>query len=144
MTKPDLFDLTRFTEAQEAVYAAVLAELRDGRKRTHWMWYIFPQVDGLGVSSTAKYYAIKNIEEARQYLAHPVLGVRLRECAEVLLAVEGRSASEIFGFPDDLKLKSSMTLFAHVSGDSDSVFVRVLDKYFHGEPDSKTIELLEK
>ncbi|MBN2004362.1 MAG: DUF1810 domain-containing protein [Anaerolineae bacterium] len=142
MTKSDSYDLTRFTTAQESVYDTVLAELKDGRKRTHWMWYIFPQVDGLGFSSTSQYYAIKSLEEARQYLAHPVLGARLRECAEALLAVAGRSASDIFGYPDDLKLRSSMTLFARAAGELDSVFARVLDKYFHGEQDGRTMGLL--
>lgn len=137
----DPFKLSRFTEAQENVYGAALGELRDGRKRTHWMWYIFPQIDGLGHSPTSKYYAIKNIEEARQYLQHPVLGRRLLECAEAVLGVEGRSVSEIFGFPDDMKLKSSMTLFASVSA-PDSVFERVLKKYFHGERDTRTLHLL--
>src|SRR5690242_1980431 len=102
----DPFDLARFTSAQEAAYDRALAELRSGDKRSHWMWFIFPQVDGLGFSSTAKHYAIKSIDEAREYLSHPVLGARLRECAEAVLAVKGRSAFEIFGSPDDLKLKS--------------------------------------
>jgi uncharacterized protein (DUF1810 family) len=138
----DPFDLTRFTKAQERVYASVLAELRSGWKRTHWMWFIFPQIDGLGHSSTAKFYAIKNIEEARQYLKHPVLGARLVECSEAVLAVEGRSVAAIFGYPDDMKLKSSMTLFASVAGDPHSVFNSVLDKYFQGERDSRTLQLL--
>lgn len=139
----DPFDLSRFTPAQERIYDRVLAELRSGQKRTHWMWYIFPQIDGLGHSTTTKHYAIKSIEEARQYLNHSVLGTRLLECAEAVLAVEGRSVSEIFGYPDDLKLKSSMTLFETVA-DKRSVFVRVLDKYFHGERDVRTLHLLEK
>jgi uncharacterized protein (DUF1810 family) len=136
-------DLSRFTTAQESIYDSVLAELRNGRKRTHWMWYIFPQLDGLGFSATSKYYAIKSIEEARQYLNHPVLGKRLLECAETVLAVEGRSVAEIFGYPDDLKLKSSMTLFAYVAAPG-SVFARILDKYFNGEQDTLTLQLLEK
>jgi len=139
----DLFDLSRFTKAQEGVYDTALAELKSGQKRSHWMWYIFPQIDGLAHSSTAKYYAIKNIEEARQYLNHPVLGARLVECAEAVLSIEGRSVSQIFGYPDDLKLKSSMTLFASVP-DSNPVFVRVLDKYFSRERDDRTLQLLEK
>ncbi len=139
----DPFDLSRFTSAQEGIYPRVLAELRSGRKRTHWMWYIFPQIDGLGYSTTTKLYAIKSLEEAQRYLAHPVLGTRLRECAEAVLAVEGRTVSEIFGYPDDLKLKSSMTLFASVT-DSDSVFARVLKKYFDGAQDVRTLQLLEK
>jgi uncharacterized protein (DUF1810 family) len=136
------FDLGRFTSAQERIYDRVLAELRIGQKRTHWMWYIFPQIDGLGHSTTAKHYAIKSIEEARQYLNHPVLGPRLVECAETVLNVEGRSISEIFGYPDDLKLKSCMTLFACIA-DPGSVFVRILDKYFRGERDVRTLDLLE-
>ncbi len=139
----DQFDLNRFISAQKNIYAAVLSELRSGQKRSHWMWYIFPQIDGLGYSSTSKYYSIKSMEEARQYLKHPILGSRLVECAEAVLAVEGRSISEIFGYPDDLKLKSSMTLFAYVA-DPDYVFKRILDKYFNGEQDARTLDLLEK
>ena len=139
----DLFDLGRFTSAQEGVYGSVLAELKRGQKRTHWMWFIFPQIDGLAHSTTSKYYAIKSIEEARKYLNHPVLGARLLECAEAVLAVPGRSVSEIFGYPDDLKLKSSMTLFAQAA-DPRSVFVRILDKYFQGEQDVRTLDLLAK
>ena len=139
----DPFDLGRFISAQEAIYDSVLAELRRCQKRTHWMWFIFPQIDGLAHSATSKHYAIKSIGEARQYLNHPVLGARLLECAETVLAVEGRSVSEIFGYPDDLKLKSSMTLFAYVA-DPGSVFVRILDKYFQGERDVRTLDLLEK
>ncbi|MFA6052913.1 MAG: DUF1810 domain-containing protein [Methylobacter sp.] len=137
------FDLSRFTSAQESIYDSVLAELRNGRKRTHWMWYIFPQIDGLGRSTTAKHYAIKSMEEARQYLNHPVLGKRLLECAEAVFAIEGRSVSEIFGYPDNLKLKSSMTLFECVTAPC-SMFSRVLDKYFNGERDTLTLQLLEK
>jgi uncharacterized protein (DUF1810 family) len=139
----DPFDLDRFISAQEGIYDSVLAELRRGQKRTHWMWFVFPQIDGLAHSATSKYYAIKSIEEARQYSNHPILGARLLECAEAVLAVEGRSVSEIFGYPDDLKLKSSMTLFAYVA-DPRSVFVRILDKYFQGERDVRTLDLLEK
>ncbi len=135
------FDLGRFISAQESVYGRVLQELKSGRKRTHWMWYIFPQVDGLGYSAISKHYAIKSVEEARAYLNHPVLGARLSECANAVLASEGRSASDIFGYPDDLKLKSSMTLFASIAG-PDSIFGRVLDKYFHGERDARTLLLL--
>jgi uncharacterized protein (DUF1810 family) len=139
--REDPFDLSRFISAQDEVYSHVLAELKNGTKRTHWMWYIFPQLDGLGYSSTAKYYAIKSIEEAREYLKHPVLGSRLVECAEAVFTIHGRSVSEIFGYPDDLKLKSSMTLFASVAYPG-SIFVRVLDKYFHGERDVQTLQLL--
>jgi uncharacterized protein (DUF1810 family) len=139
----DPFDLGRFTSAQERVYETVLAELRCGWKRSHWMWYIFPQIAGLGHSSTSKHYAIKSIEEAQAYLNHPILGARLVECAEAVLAVQGRSVSQIFGYPDDMKLKSSMTLFAAVAEDPHSVFVRVLEKYFHGEQDGMTLHQLK-
>jgi uncharacterized protein (DUF1810 family) len=141
--RDDPFDLSRFISAQDRVYDRVLAELRSGHKRTHWMWYIFPQIDGLGHSATTKHYAIKSLEEAREYLHHPLLGTRLLECAEAILAIEGRSASAIFAYPDDLKLQSSMTLFACVA-DPGSVFVQVLDKYFQGERDVSTLQLLEK
>ncbi len=137
----DPFDLARFTRAQDDTYDRALAEIRSGRKRSHWIWFIFPQIDGLGSSSTTRHYAIKSAEEARCYLEHPVLGTRLKECAEAVLAVEGRSVSEIFGYPDDLKLKSSMTLFAAVS-DPGSVFARVLDQYYRGESDARTLQLL--
>ena len=137
----DPFNLSRFVTAQRAIYERVLKELGSGRKISHWMWFIFPQIDGLGESATTKYYSIKTAEEARQYLDHPILGARLVKCAETVLAVEGRSASEIFGFPDDMKLKSSMTLFASVA-DSNPVFARVIDKYFNGEKDQKTLDLL--
>ena len=141
--RDDPFDLSRFTKAQENIYDSVLAELRSGQKRTHWMWFIFPQIDGLAYSATSKHYAIKSLEEARQYLNHPVLGTRLSECAETVLAIEGRSISEIFGYPDDLKLRSSMTLFASLT-DPRSVFVRILDKYFYGKQDVRTLDLLGK
>ncbi len=137
----DPFDLERFVSAQESSYAQALRELKSGQKRSHWMWFIFPQIDGLGFSATARHYAIKSEAEARHYLNHPVLGKRLVECAGTLLLLTGQSASEIFGYPDDLKLRSSMTLFAHVS-DPDSVFARVIDKYFGGIGDTKTLALL--
>lgn len=137
----DPFDLNRFVEAQEDIYDDALAELRAGRKRSHWMWFIFPQFEGLGFSATSHHFAIHSAAEARAYLAHPVLGPRLVECAEAVLAVAGRSAREIFGSPDDLKLRSSATLFASVSPDG-SVFHRLLDKYFDGTPDQRTLELL--
>jgi uncharacterized protein (DUF1810 family) len=137
----DPFDLARFTSAQATVYDRALAEVRSGRKRSHWMWFIFPQIDGLGFSSTAKHYAIKSAEEARQYLMHPVLGARLRECTEAVLAVSGRTASQIFGSPDDLKLRSCMTLFESVA-DANPVFGAVLDKYYGGERDARTLEIL--
>jgi uncharacterized protein (DUF1810 family) len=138
----DPFELSRFYRAQDSVYANVLTELKAGHKRTHWMWYIFPQIDGLGFSPTAQYYAIKSIAEARQYLDHPALGTRLLECCHLVLATEGRSISQILGYPDDLKLKSSMTLFACVA-DPPSVFDRILGKYFLGERDIRTLHILE-
>lgn len=139
----DRFVLNRFVQAQEEVYPQALSEIKLGRKRSHWMWFIFPQIDGLGYSSTANFYAIKGKDEAKAYLDHPLLGKRLRECAEGLLKIEGKSAAEIFGYPDDVKLRSSMTLFASVSP-ADSVFSRVLAQYFQGEPDPKTLELLQQ
>lgn len=140
MTLPDPHFLSRFVQAQEDDYAQALSEIRSGRKQSHWMWYIFPQYDGLGSSATAKHYAIKSLAEAQAYLRHPVLGPRLLECAEAALAVEGRSAAEMFGFPDDMKLRSCATLFALVSP-SGSVFERLLDTYFDGERDDKTVRL---
>lgn len=140
---PDPFNLGRFIQAQDRIYPTALAELKNGNKRTHWMWFIFPQINGLGFSATSQFYAIKSQEEARSYLNHPILGQRLTECAEAVLSVTGRSASDIFGFPDDLKLKSSMTLFAAVS-EPGSVFARVLDAYFGGQRDSKTLSLLDR
>ena len=139
----DSFDLERFTRAQAEIYPQVLAELGDGQKRTHWMWFIFPQIAGLGHSTTAQYYAIRGLAEARQYLDHPVLGPRLDECAEAVLAIQGRSALEIFGSPDNLKLRSCMTLFACIT-EPGSVFMRVLDQYFSGERDLRTLQLLEQ
>jgi uncharacterized protein (DUF1810 family) len=138
----DPHNLNRFVQAQEGDYEQALSEIRSGRKRSHWMWYIFPQFDGLGFSATSRRYAIKSAAEARAYLGHPVLGPRLRECAEAVLRVEGRSAFEIFGSPDDLKLRSCATLFAHVSP-AGSVFERLLAKYYQGERDGKTLRLLE-
>lgn len=137
----DPYDLGRFVAAQEADYARALSELTSGRKRSHWMWYIFPQLDGLGESPMSRRYSIRSLEEARAYLEHPLLGPRLLECMEAVIAVEGKTAREIFGSPDDVKLRSCATLFAcasaghHASG-------RVLDKYFEGVPDRKTLELL--
>jgi uncharacterized protein (DUF1810 family) len=139
----DPFELCRFVQAQENVYDRVLLELQSGRKRSHWMWFVFPQIDGLGLSSTTKYYSIKSAGEARGYLDHPLLGMRLRECAETILALEGVSASTVFGYPDDLKLKSSMTLFAEAAGPQ-SVFSRVLEKFFQGARDERTIQLLRR
>ena len=140
MTDP--FDLTRFTTAQDhdATYERALAELRAGRKSTHWMWFVFPQLAGLGSSAAARRFAISGLDEARAYLAHPVLGPRLREAARALLGVEGRSATQILGRPDDLKLRSSMTLFARAADDPE-VFEAVLDRYYDG-PDPRTLQLL--
>ena len=132
--------LERFTDAQDGVYDAALAELRAGRKRSHWMWFVFPQLDGLGSSPTARRYAIRDLAEARAYLAHPVLGARLREAARAVLAVEGRTAEQIPGYPGDLKLRSSMTLFARAADDP-AVFEAVLERYYDG-PDPRTLDLL--
>ena len=139
----DPFHLSRFVSAQVRDYEIAREELRNDRKRTHWIWYIFPQIDGLGYSANSKFYAIKSKAEAQKYLEHPLLGARLLECANILLKLEGRSASEIFGSPDDLKLKSSMTLFAAVQS-QEPAFARVLDKYFQGKRDITTIELLDQ
>jgi len=136
-------DLERFVTAQEGIYADTLAELRSGRKRTHWMWFIFPQIDGLAMSATSKRYAIRSLAEARAYLDHPILGPRIIECCETLLALEGRSAAEIFGYPDDLKLRSSMTLFS-IADPALAVFHSVLDKYFIGMPDERTIQIVSR
>ena len=140
-TANDPYDLGRFVRAQDADYERALAEIAAGQKRSHWMWYIFPQLEGLGVSPTAKRYAIKSVEEARAYLQHPILGPRLLACGEALCGVEGRTARDILGAPDDLKLRSCATLFACVSSPG-SVFGRLLDKYFGGEPDGRTLQLL--
>ena len=137
----DPYDLARFVAAQDPVYDRVRAELRRGRKASHWMWFVFPQVAGLGSSPTARHFAISGPDEARAYLAHPVLGPRLTECAELAAAVPRGGAAEVFGPPDDLKLRSSMTLFAHVAPD-DPVFAAVLDRYFDGEPDPQTLDRL--
>lgn len=137
----DPYDLNRFISAQEEVYERAIAELRDGLKRSHWMWFIFPQIDGLGHSPTTRHYSIKSLEEARQYLAHPVLGRRLKECAEAVMAVQGQSAADIFGHPDDWKLQSSMTLFELVSVPQ-SVFGRVLDKYYQRKRDTRTLQII--
>ena len=134
-------DLSRFLKAQEHDYEQALREIRSGRKRTHWMWYIFPQIQGLGFSSTAQYYAIRDLEEAKEYLAHPVLGARLKEISSALLDLEGLSASEIFGYPDDLKLRSCMTLF-RMADLNEPIFLEVLEKYYDGEPDFRTVDLV--
>jgi uncharacterized protein (DUF1810 family) len=134
----DADELNRFVDAQQGIYEIALSEIRQGQKRSHWMWFVFPQYAGLGISPTSQRYAIKSLAEAEAYLKDSVLGRRLVECAEALLHIEGRSAQQIFGSPDDMKLKSSATLFAHVSP-SGSVFERVLDKYFRGERDTTTL-----
>ena len=132
--------LERFLSAQEHDYEIALSEIRNGRKQSHWMWYIFPQIQGLGYSSMSQFYAIKDREEAVTYLNHPVLGKRLVEISEVLLNLRENDARKVMGYPDDLKLKSSMTLFYVVSGRA--VFKQVLDKYYFGELDEKTVSLL--
>jgi uncharacterized protein (DUF1810 family) len=137
----DPYDLDRFVRAQEPSYEQALSEIRAGRKRSHWMWYIFPQLAGLGRSPASQEYSIRTLAEAEAYLRHPVLGPRLAECAGAVLAVEGRVAHEIFGSPDDRKLRSCATLFAIVSPPN-SVFHRLLDRYFRGEPDDRTCQLL--
>lgn len=138
----DTHNLQRFVEAQDPVIETVREELRAGRKRTHWMWYVFPQMEGLGRSQMARRYAISSREEAEAYLAHPTLGPRLRECTAIVNAVEGRSANEIFGSPDDLKFRSSMTLFDAVADDP-TPFRTALERYYDDEPDPRTVELLE-
>jgi uncharacterized protein (DUF1810 family) len=135
------YDLERFVRAQEPVYAAVVEELRAGRKRSHWMWFIFPQIAGLGRSDMAQRYAIANDDEAADYLAHPVLGPRLRECAGIVAALNQSDANAIFGSPDDMKFRSSMTLFADTAPD-EAVFQACIDKYFDGEPDPETLARL--
>ena len=132
--------LERFVDAQAPVHGRALAELKAGRKQSHWMWFIFPQIAGLGRSPMAQHYAIQNLAEARAYLNHPVLGARLRECTRAVLDVEGKTAHEIFGSPDHLKFRSSMTLFAHAAPDEE-LFRTALEKYFDGE-DQLTVEKL--
>ncbi len=141
MVGNDPHDLSRFVQAQAEEYDQALSEIRAGRKRSHWMWYIFPQFDGLGVGATSRRYAIKSIAEAETYLRHPVLGSRLKECCEAVSGVEGRTAYDIFGSPDDSKLRSCATLFALVSLPG-SVFERLLGKYFDGVPDQRTLHLV--
>ena len=136
----DPFDLQRFVRAQAPVIDGVLEELCQGRKTSHWMWFVFPQHVALGMSATAQHFGIRSLDEARAYLAHPVLGPRLKQCCGILLDVQGRSAHEIFGSPDDLKLRSCLTLF-ELAEPGDSVFVRCLDKYYGGQRDELTITL---
>ncbi|ORV18444.1 DUF1810 domain-containing protein [Mycobacterium celatum] len=137
----DPFDLQRFVDAQAGVYHTVVEELRAGRKRSHWIWFIFPQIAGLGRSPMAERYAISSLKEARAYLNHDVLGPRLRECTQLVNQIAGRSIGEIFGSPDDLKVRSSMTLFAHATDDNRD-FVELLDKYYDGEEDALTLARL--
>jgi uncharacterized protein (DUF1810 family) len=137
----DSFDLQRFVDAQARMYAQVIAELRAGHKRSHWIWFIFPQIAGLGSSPTAARYAISSLDEARAYLRHELLGPRLHECTRLVNAVQGRSIGEIFGSPDDMKVRSSMTLFARATGDNGD-FVQVLNRYYDGEEDPLTLQRL--
>jgi uncharacterized protein (DUF1810 family) len=141
----DPFDLDRFVAAQDAggSYEHAVAELRNGRKTSHWMWYVFPQIAGLGQSPTSQFYAVSSIDEARAYLAHPVLGPRLRECAEILAGLSGRTAEQVFGGIDAMKLRSAMTLFRHADRD-EPVFGQVLDLYFGGVSDPATERLLSQ
>jgi uncharacterized protein (DUF1810 family) len=135
-------DLKRFLDAQENDFERALAEIKRGRKQSHWMWYIFPQIAGLGSSETSRFYAVKTLAEAELYLAHPVLGARLVEISEALLEIEGKTANQIFGSPDDMKLKSSMTLFGALKN-TNPIFQSVLDKYFNGTNDLRTLQLID-
>ena len=139
---PDPYNLQRFVVAQEPVYAEVLAELRQGSKRSHWMWFVFPQIAGLGRTETARFYAIGSRGEAEAYLKHDVLGRRLEDCTRLVIEVQGRTAQQIFGQPDDLKFRSSMTLFARVAADN-GIFQDALEKYYSGEPDPLTLDRLQ-
>ena len=137
------YNLQRFVEAQEPVYDSVLKELRAGQKRSHWMWYVFPQVRGLGVTAMSQRYAIGSLEEAAAYSEHPILGLRLRECTRLVMDVEGRSAEQIFGHPDNLKFRSCMTLFERSATDN-AIFRDALRKYFGGQPDQLTLDILKQ
>jgi uncharacterized protein (DUF1810 family) len=142
MTADDRFDLQRFITAQEPVFETVLAELRAGRKRSHWMWFVFPQLAGLGRSSTARFYGIGSVDEARAYLAHPVLARRLDLCTRIVLASDNSSLHAIFGSPDDLKFRSCMTLFSRAADDADNPFRQALDRWCDGRPDEQTLALI--
>jgi len=142
-TGPDPYDLIRFVRAQEPVYHQAMSEIRSGRKTSHWMWYVFPQFDGLGSSATARHYAIKSVAEAEAYLRHSVLGPRLVECVQAVLGVDGRSAHEVFGETDAKKLRSCATLFDYVSP-AGSVFEQLLDRYFDGKRDDETLRLIRR
>ena len=142
----DPFDLQRFVDAQDRAYDTALEELRSGRKRSHWIWFVFPQLQGLGRSATAIRYSITSLDEARAYLDHPVLGPRLRECARVVAGIQGASADDIFGWPDNLKVRSSMTLFARAteSAEVQAEFRAVLDRLYDGVEDEVTVDLLAR
>lgn len=137
----DAYTLKRFVDAQDPVFDAVLAELERGHKRTHWMWFVFPQLAALGSSATARHFGIHSIDEARAYLRHPILGERLRRCCETLLKVQGRTAHEIFGYPDELKLKSCLTLF-ELAAPEEPLFARCIAKYCEGRRDERTLAVL--
>jgi uncharacterized protein (DUF1810 family) len=141
-SQPENFDLERFVTAQQPLYAQVCAELAAGHKSTHWMWWVFPQLRGLGSSPTAQHFGIGSLAEARAYLAHPLLGARLRECTQLVNGIAGSSAQAIFGYPDYLKFRSCMTLFAAAAGRDETAFVTALQKYFAGEADPLTRKLL--
>ena len=138
-----MYDLSRFLEAQKNSYDTALREIRAGRKRSHWMWYIFPQIQGLGYSAMAQHYAIRDLGEAREYLQHPVLGPRLIEISEALLSLDESDPRRVMGSPDDLKLRSCMTLFQSAAPDQ-PVFGKVLDKFYGGQPDGRTLEILSR
>ena len=138
-----MFDLQRFVDAQARDYDIAVGELKAGRKRSHWIWYVFPQIRGLGMSAMSQKYAISGLDEARAYSEHPVLGPRLRECTHLALDVQGRTAAEIFPYPDDLKFRSCMTLFERCAADP-ALFRAALDKYFGGKPDPLTLEILDR
>ena len=137
----DPYNLERFVQAQSSVYEEVVSELKNGAKASHWMWFIFPQIKGLGRSPTSIEFAISSLDEARAYLHHPVLGARLKECTRLVHRTQGRSIEQIFGYPDNMKFHSSMTLFAQVSPDND-IFTKALQKYFQGAPDQPTLDRL--
>jgi uncharacterized protein (DUF1810 family) len=143
MPTDDPFDLQRFVTAQAPVFETALAELKAGQKRTHWMWFVFPQLRGLGLSPTAQVYGLASLAEARAYLAHPLLGPRLQRCTQAALAAEGRSLAAIFGSPDDMKFRSSMTLFARAADEEAALFRQALDRFCEGRMDERTLALLE-
>ncbi len=138
----DEFNLQRFISAQDRQYADAIGELRTGRKRSHWMWFVFPQIEGLGHSAIAQHYAIRSLAEARAYLYHPLLGARLKECTLTVIKTEAGSARDIFGYPDDLKFHSCMTLFAEIE-EEDSLFEAAIAKYYDGKTDAATLDILQ-